>query len=97
MDTEFVRRTVFTSLERRRGGTARLAGAYGRFASTFERQSRPGRRTILFIAAFGVATAAFWAVMVTSPPVTEAQESFSVESLNRNAPLDLPVLQADTF
>ncbi|MCI9879652.1 MULTISPECIES: hypothetical protein [Methylobacterium] len=30
------------------------------------------RRSTLFAAALGVATLAFWAVMFTSPPVTEA-------------------------
>jgi hypothetical protein len=51
-----------------------------------------------FVAGLALATAAFWSVMLTSPPVTvAAQEAFSIESILRNAPRDLPVIEADTF
>ena len=51
------------------------------------------RRTRIFGAALVLAAAAFWAIMLTSPPITEAEDASAglnmVETL-RNAPL-LPV------
>jgi hypothetical protein len=62
-------------------------------------RKRMTRGTIgVFIAALALATGAFWSVMLTSPPVTvAAQEAFSIESILRNAPRDLLVIEADTF
>ena len=55
------------------------------------------RRVSLALTAFALATAAFWATMLTSPPTTEASGtvSYGVQELMRNAPLDLPSLDAD--
>jgi hypothetical protein len=54
------------------------------------------RRVKLFAAAFALATAAFWSTMLTVPPTTEAgAPAFSVDTLQRNAPLDLPTLSAE--
>ena len=59
---------------------------------------RTKRRLSLFAAAFAVATGAFWATMLTSPPVTEAANpGFSLLELHRNAPLSLPLMEADAI
>ena len=59
---------------------------------------RTRRRLTLFAAAFGLATAAFWGTILTTPPVTEAaSKGFSALELQRNAPLDLPVGVTDAI
>jgi hypothetical protein len=56
------------------------------------------RRVSLFVTALAVATGAFWATMLTSPPVTEAADpGFSILELHRNAPLSLPITEADAI
>jgi hypothetical protein len=55
-------------------------------------RTRRGLR--LFSAAFAIATGAFWATMLTSPPVTQAgNPPLSIHSLQGAASLDLPMLQ----
>ena len=50
----------------------------------------------IFGAAFVVATGAFWATMLVSPPITEAANpEFSISELQRRAPLDLPIGVSD--
>ena len=54
------------------------------------------RRTItLSCIAAALAAAAFWATILTDPPVTEAATTSVVDALQRAAPLDLPSLEAD--
>ena len=57
------------------------------------------RRVSLFGAALAVATGAFWAIMLTSPPVTEAAATpgFSIHELHLKAPLSLPITEADAI
>ena len=47
----------------------------------------------MFAAAFGLATAAFWATMLTSPPVTEATPVNGImgAEIERTAPKDAPI------
>jgi hypothetical protein len=57
------------------------------------------RTIVLFAAAFMVATGAFWAVMLTTPPLTSAAEHSSgvpVFDMMRIAPATLPVVGYDT-
>ena len=61
----------------------------------------PSKRTlVLFAAACLVATGAFWAVILTTPPLTSAAEhsssSVPVFEMMRNAPV-LPVVGFDTI
>ena len=52
------------------------------------------RTIVLFATACLVATGAFWAVMLTTPPVTSAAEpstSLPVFEMMRSAPATLPV------
>jgi uncharacterized membrane protein len=42
------------------------------FVFNYREEVRPMRRSTLFAAAMLVATIAFWAVMFTSPPISEA-------------------------
>ncbi len=54
------------------------------------------RRLNTLVAAFVVATAAFWATMLTDPPRTEAGTTpGAVLDVMRTAPLDLPSIAAD--
>jgi hypothetical protein len=56
------------------------------------------RRFSVFAAALVVATGAFWATMLTSPPVTEAAApGFSILELHQKAPLSLPMTEADAI
>lgn len=56
------------------------------------------RRASVFAAALAVATGAFWATMLTSPPRTEASVKHpSVMELQQAAPLDLPLTAADAI
>ena len=50
----------------------------------------------VFAAAFGLATAVFWATMLTSPPVTEATTVRGITSaeIERAAPKDAPIQDA---
>ena len=47
----------------------------------------------MFAAAFGLATAAFWTTMLTSPPVTEATPVNGImgAEIERTAPKDAPI------
>ena len=55
-------------------------------------------RVGLFATAVIVATGAFWATMLTSPPVSEAaNQGFSIHELHLKAPLDLPTTEADAI
>jgi hypothetical protein len=59
----------------------------------------PSKRTlVLFAAACMVATGAFWAVMLTTPPVTSAAQPsrIPVFEMMRIAPANLPVVGYDT-
>jgi hypothetical protein len=59
----------------------------------------PSKRTlVLFAAACLVATGAFWAVILTTPPLTSAAENSGVPvfEMMRNAPA-LPVVGFDTI
>lgn len=59
-------------------------------------RSKTKRRLGMFGAAFAVATGAFWATMLTTPPTTEAANpGFSISDLQRNAPRDLSMTAAD--
>jgi hypothetical protein len=52
------------------------------------------RRGLRLFAAFTIATGAFWATMLTSPPVTQAgNPPFLVHDFQGAASLDLPMLQ----
>lgn len=54
------------------------------------------RRTWSTLAiAFALATAAFWAIMLTDPPITEAATTFQIDALHRSAPLDLAIASFD--
>ena len=56
------------------------------------------RRVSVFATALVVATGAFWATILTSPPRTEASvKHLSVMELHQAAPLDLPSLTADAI
>jgi hypothetical protein len=58
------------------------------------------RSLSVFGVAFAVAAAWFGAVMLTSPPKSVAAEelpSVSVQEIMRNAPNDLPTLEADAI
>ena len=50
----------------------------------------------MFATAFGLATAAFWATMLTSPPTTEATPTRGIMSaeIDRNAPKDAAIQDA---
>ena len=53
-------------------------------------------RVTAFAAAFAVASGAFWATMLTSPPTTEAANpALSISELQRKAPVDLPTMMSD--
>ena len=56
------------------------------------------RTIVLFAAACMVATGAFWAVMLTTPPVTSAAQpsGIPVFEMMRTAPANLPVVGYDT-
>ena len=55
------------------------------------------RKLTMFAAAVGLATGAFWAVILTTPPQTSAAQDANVpvSEMMRNAPLDLSTLNAD--
>jgi hypothetical protein len=57
------------------------------------------RKVMMFGAALGLATASFWAVILTSPPQTAAALGATVPvfEMMRNAPLTLPGLDADAI
>jgi hypothetical protein len=55
------------------------------------------RKTGLVTAALVVAGAAFWLTMPVSRPLTEAAPAFSIDSVSRETPQNLPTLSADTF
>ena len=57
------------------------------------------RKLTMFVAAVGLATAAFWAVILTSPPQTSAAQEVNmpVFEMMRSAPLDLSRLDADAI
>lgn len=50
----------------------------------------------MFVAAFALATAAFWTTMLTSPPRTEASitDKFDIDDALRAAPRDAPIQDA---
>lgn len=76
-----------TALAERNALVGELAAKGGQTAAApFTR-----RRMALFGAAFAVAATAFAAVMLTSPPVSEAAriEGISIQSLQAKAPLSL--------
>ena len=53
-------------------------------------------RIAAFTTASAVATGAFWATMLTSPPTTEAANpALSISELHRKAPVDLPTMVSD--
>jgi hypothetical protein len=54
-------------------------------------------KTGLFTAALVVAGATFWLTMPVSRPLTDAAPSFSMDSVFRERPRNLPTLSADTF
>ena len=56
------------------------------------------RTIVLFAAACMVATGGFWAVMLTTPPVTSAAQpsGIPVFEMMRIAPANLPVVGYDT-
>jgi hypothetical protein len=89
----------FVHFESYRQRAARMRGEYvGQSArhglSRVARGMRPSRSVGLSFAALALATVAFWAVMLTSPPTTVAEVApgISIESVHRNAPRDLPAL-----
>lgn len=53
------------------------------------------RRLVQFELAFALATGAFWAVILTDPPRTEAGGPSGSFEMMRVAPLDLPALVSD--
>ncbi len=57
------------------------------------------RKLAMFAAAVGLASAAFWAVILTAPPQTAAAQPQTVPvfEMMRNAPLDLAGLEADAI
>ncbi len=57
------------------------------------------RKLTVFAAAFGLAAAAFWAVVLTDPPQTSAAQGngMPVFEMMRDAPLDLTGLGADAI
>ena len=56
------------------------------------------RRLNTLVLAFGVASAAFWATILTDPPRTVAGTApATLAEMMRTAPLDLPSLVADPF
>lgn len=59
----------------------------------------PKRRLTLFVAAFALATGAFWVTMLTDPPTTDASGSanFAIGEVLAKAPRGLPVQQTDAF
>ena len=59
--------------------------------------SRAKRHVRMFVAALSVATGMFWAMMLSAPPVTQAESSssFSVLELHRNAAQNLPIFKPD--
>ena len=76
---------------------ARSYGAID-FSAAPSLSPRVKRRVGVFAAALVVATGAFWATMLTSPPKTEASlKHLSVMELHRAAPLDLPLTAADAI
>lgn len=83
----------------RRTEAKRLRGEFfrGTVHATASRLATP--RVRLFASALVVATAAFWAVMLTVPPTTEAalKSGFDIGELHRQAPTDLPALTADAI
>jgi hypothetical protein len=51
----------------------------------------------LFTAVFVLAGAALWLAMPASGPLAEATAAFSIDSIIRATPADLPTLSPDTF
>jgi hypothetical protein len=84
---------------RQKAQQERLAYVGGVLSSTAPSLSPQAKRRVsLFAAAFVVATGAFWATMLTSPPQTEASaKPFSVLELQNAAALDLPAMTADAI
>ena len=61
--------------------------------------SRAKRHGRMFLAALAMATGMSWVMMLSSPPVTQAEASsnFSVLELHRNAAQNLPTLEPDAI
>ena len=84
---------IFVDLESDSGRGSGLVREIARLTRTHP------RKLGTFSAALVVAAAAFWAVMLTTPPVAEAVSAdmgVNVFEMMRNAAKDLPVSEYDT-
>ena len=92
---------VVIHFDRYRASAHRLRQEYigGLFAKGRGIASSSRGRLGMFAAAFGLATAAFWATMLTSPPVTEATTISGITSaeIERSAPKDVPIQEASVI
>ena len=81
---------MLVEYDRYRARVRDLRQQYGVIAA-----SSRGKLT-MFAAAFGLATAAIWATMLTSPPVTEATTISGIMSaeIERSAPKNVPIQDA---
>ena len=98
MTTIYDRDKVFTHLDRHRARALGLRQEYvgELFAKGRGIASSSRGRLGMFAAAFALATAAFWATMLTSPPVTEATTISGITSaeIERSAPRNVPIREA---
>lgn len=71
-------------LHRRADGSVHYTHCHGEYDATLDARARvrieePARRRLgrvrLFVLSFGIATAAFWGVMLLSPPLTQAHNT----------------------
>jgi len=89
---------VFTHLDRHRARALNLRQEYVRdlFAKGRVMAASSTGKLGMFVAAFGLATAVFWATMLTSPPVTEATTTSGIMSaeIERSAPKNVPIQDA---
>ena len=99
------RRDGSVDLDFHRQEAARARAAYLRGLVSDATQSLPElspgakRKLSVFAAALVLATAAFWAIILTYPPQTSAAgiTGVPVFEMMRTAPLDLPGLEADAI